>query len=100
MKLVKLMLILLLLIGCGTHRVPGFYGGDGSSLDQAVEIVGYEYASYDWIQEHYPGAEVIGQELVIPPDGDRFDVLTIKAIEGDTIKLWFLLSGDRGSIWD
>jgi len=80
-----------------SDTLPGFYGGDGSSEDQAVEMVGLEYSSYRWIEERYPGAEVTFQELVISPTTKRrFDVMTFRTTDGQVIKAWFWISGGIG----
>ena len=76
---------------------PGFYGGDGSSEDQAVETVGLEYTPSRWIEEHYPGAQITGQELVISPTTRlRFDVMSFLTVEGQATKVWFWISGGLG----
>ena len=101
MRYLILILTLLTLIGCAARKVPGFYGGDGSSKEQAVEIVGYEYSSYHWIERHFPGATIMSQELVIPPDSKKeYDVITFKTATGEIVNAWFLLSGGPGSVWD
>ena len=73
---------------------PGFYGGDGSSEDQAVETVGLEYTAHRWIEEHYPGARVISQALIVSPETKlRFDLMTFEAVDGETKEAWFWISG-------
>src|SRR5688500_829974 len=93
---------LALLAGCATdpncpdysETSPGFYGGDGSSQEQAVETVGLEYTAYRWIAERYPGAKVVMQELVVDPKSKkRYDVLSFTASDGRKSEAWFWISG-------
>jgi hypothetical protein len=77
-----------------SDTVPGYYGGDGSSENQAVETVRVEYTSYRWIEERYPGARVTLQALVVSPITQRkYDVMTFTTVEGKTMKAWFWISG-------
>jgi hypothetical protein len=60
-----------------------FDGGDGTSVETAVMIVGAAGSSdgiaaeYSWIEANRPGAQVLGQALI--QNGDRlYDVITIR----------------------
>lgn len=90
------------LTGCATDpncpdysdTSPGFYGGDGSSQEQAVESVGLEYTAYRWIAERHPGAKIEMQELVIDPKTKkRYDVMSFITSEGRKTQAWFWVSG-------
>jgi hypothetical protein len=73
---------------------PGFYGGDGSSKEQAVEIVGYEYSYRRWLEEQHPGSRETLQELVISPDtGQPYDRIVFVTASGDEREAWFLVTG-------
>ncbi len=72
---------------------PGFYGGDGSSQEQAIESVGFDFGPYRWIAENYPGARIEMQELVIPPSNLRYDVMHIVLPDGEEREIWFWLTG-------
>jgi len=93
LKSTALILILLLLGGCATRKAPGFYGGDGSSADEAVEIVGRDYSPFLWLSENYPDSEVIFQERIMHPiSGRHYSVITFRTAEGETKKAWFRLT--------
>jgi hypothetical protein len=89
--------LLVTLCGCAAYRAPGFYGGDGTSMGQAVEIVGYDYTSFVWISEHYPGSVILSEELAIHPvSGRRYDLITFRTTQGETIQAYFLRSSGPG----
>lgn len=72
---------------------PGYYGGDGSSPEMAVLAVGVHQSGAAWIAEKYPDSTIKMQALSIPPGKKRFDVFTVETADGETIQVWFLLSG-------
>jgi hypothetical protein len=74
--------VFLALAGATTAEIA-FKGGDGTSPDTAVIILGAEGspdgidAEYSWIETYRTGAEVPGQALI--QKGERmYDVLTIR----------------------
>jgi len=73
---------------------PGFYGGDGSTENEAIESVGIEFSVYRWIAENYPDATVKMQELVISPTTNlEFDVMHVSLADGGERNIWFWVSG-------
>jgi len=90
-----------LLVGCTNHdrgpdyskTKPGYYGGDGSSQQQAVLVVGVEQSAYAWIARTYPGSKVLDQALVLPPGKKRYDLYRVRKRDGKVIHVWFLISG-------
>ena len=73
---------------------PGYYGGDGSSEERAVETIGFEYSAYRWLEENHPGAQVISQALVISPETNlKYDLMTFERANGETKEAWFWVSG-------
>ncbi|GAB2512136.1 hypothetical protein GCM10027084_28760 [Pseudoxanthomonas sangjuensis] len=72
---------------------PGYYGGDGSSPEQAVLAVGLNQSGPAWIAEKYPGSTIKMQALAAPPGKKRYDVYTVEKADGETVQVWFLLSG-------
>jgi hypothetical protein len=100
MKWYAIILILLLAGGCAARKAPGFYGGDGSSADEAVEMVGRDYSPFLWLSENYPDSEVIFQQRVMNPiSGRLYSVITFKTAEGETKKAWFRLTERTENIW-
>jgi hypothetical protein len=89
------------LAGCSTQDAgpdysrtkPGYYGGDGSSQEQAVIAVGIDQSAYAWIAQKYPGSTVLDQALVVPPGKKRYDVYGVRLRNGKVIQVWFLISG-------
>ena len=91
-----------LMSGCATDpncpdnrdTLPGFYGGDGTSQANAVEIVGLDYSAYRWIAERHPGSKVEMQELVIDPDTKkRYAPMSFVTADGTQKQAWFWISG-------
>jgi hypothetical protein len=77
-----------------SHTKPGYYGGDGSSAEQAVIAVGVDKSPYAWIAQKYPGSTILVQGLVVPPPGKkRYDVYVVRLRNGKEIRVWFLISG-------
>jgi hypothetical protein len=76
-----------------SNTKPGYYGGDGSSPEKAVLVVGVEQSAYAWIAQKYPKAEVLSQALVVPPGKKRYDIYQVRLRNGKVIKVWFLISG-------
>jgi len=73
-----------------------YAGGDGSSLDQAVIILGANIlsgvrAEHDYIQQRYPGYEFHGQCLK-EQDGRKYDVLEFTTVEGEKKLMHFDIS--------
>ncbi len=99
--LLTLSIICWSIFGCSTrdtspdysHTKLGYYGGDGSSQEQAVIAVGVEQNAYAWIAQKYPGSKVLMQTLAVPPGKKRYDVYTVRRRNGKTIDVWFLISG-------
>lgn len=93
MKWYAIILALLLLGGCAARKAPGFYGGDGSSADEAVVIVGRDYSPFLWLSENYPGSKVIFQERTMNPiSGRLYSIITFRTAAGETKKAWFRLT--------
>jgi hypothetical protein len=71
-----------------------YTGGDGSSCEKAVIILGAANelagisAEYAWLDEHYPGAMVLVQSLATC-NGDWTDILRIRTTAGRTIDVYF-----------
>lgn len=69
-------------------------GGDGSSCEQAVVILGAKSefegigAEYDWLGRHYPGSEVLEQALG-QCDGHWADILSIRTAQGESREVYF-----------
>ncbi|NJM82707.1 MAG: hypothetical protein HC844_09540 [Tabrizicola sp.] len=61
-----------------------YQGGDGSTAETAIVILGAEgssdgiQAEYDWLSRMRPEAEVISQAL-IQDEGRYYDVLTVRS---------------------
>jgi len=77
-----------------------YAGGDGSSFESAVVILGANMlsgvrAEYDYIHEHHPGYELRKQSLK-EDDGRKFDVLELVGAAGDDRVLYFDISGFHG----
>ena len=73
---------------------PGFYGGNGSSVEEAVEAVGLDYNAATWINGKYPGSKLVLQELVIPPKSKlKYDHFVFKTKAGEEKEVWFWISG-------
>jgi len=71
-----------------------YAGGDGSACEHAVVILGARSsfegirAEYDWLNKHYPGAEVLGQALA--RCGEHWaDILSIRTAQGETREVYF-----------
>jgi hypothetical protein len=90
-----------LLVGCTiqesgpdySNTKPGYYGGDGSSQEQAVLAVGVDQSAYAWIAQKYPGSKILDQALVVPPGKKRYDMYKVRKRDGKVIEVWFLISG-------
>jgi hypothetical protein len=76
-----------------SNTKPGYYGGDGSSQQQAVLVVGVEQSAYAWIAQKYPGSKVLDQALVVPPGKKRYDLYRVRRRDGKVIEVWFVISG-------
>jgi hypothetical protein len=89
----------LLLAGCAVlQQTPehfAYFGGDGSSCEQAVVINnsgGFEVAVLAqklWIENHYPGCRQTSQ-TVVRTDGRRFDLIEIASQAGEARKVYFV----------
>lgn len=72
----------------------GFYGGDGSSEEQAIEIVGVKHSPYRWIEENYPGSKPTLQALIhSPKSGFKYDLIKFQTPEGEEKSAYFWVSG-------
>lgn len=72
----------------------GFYGGDGSSEEQAIEIVGIEHKPNRWIEENYPGAVPTMQALIQSPrTGLKYDRISFTTVNGEDKQAYFWVSG-------
>ncbi len=76
-----------------SNTEPGYYGGDGTSPEKAVLVVGVEQSAYAWIAQKYPGSKVLSQALVVPPGKKRYDMYRVQLRNGKIIEVWFLISG-------
>jgi len=71
-----------------------YAGGNGTSCDEAVIILGAGselegvFAEYVWLDEHYPGYDVLGQALSFCGD-DRVDILHIRTRGGTERDIYF-----------
>lgn len=78
----------------------GFYGGDGSSEAEAVEMVGVKYTSQRWFSEKYPGAKIVMRALITSPKSKRnYDVITFETSGGEEKEAWFWVSGGFGCLF-
>lgn len=72
----------------------GFYGGDGSSEEQAIEMVGVDYSPYRWIEENYPGSKPTIQALIHSPrTGLKYDLIKFQTPDGNEKSAYFWISG-------
>lgn len=76
-----------------SNTKPGYYGGDGSSPEKAVLVVGVEQSADAWIAQKYPRSKILSQALVVPPGKKRYDLYQVRLRNGKVIKVWFLISG-------
>ena len=76
-----------------SNTKPGYYGGDGTSSEKAVLVVGVVQSAYAWIAQKYPKSKILSQALVVPPGKKRYDVYEVRLRNGKVIKVWFLISG-------
>ena len=105
MKLITILFVALL-TGCSSpgggpdfsQVEPGYYGGDGTSQEQAVLAVGLYQSGPAFIAEKYPGSTIKMQALVVPPGKKRYDRYTVQKADGETVQVWFLLSGGLSDI--
>jgi hypothetical protein len=78
-----------------------FSGGDGSSPDAAIQIhmesVPPDFRDmmgirleYTWIDRHYPGAQLLEQQMV--EQNGLFDMIRLKLASGETKALYFEIS--------
>jgi len=78
----------------GVSRV-WFEGGDGSSCEEAVVILGAQTdfgsiaAEYAWLAEHYPGYTLVRQALLECDGRFHADMLTIRTARGAVIDVYF-----------
>lgn len=94
-------MIVMLLSGCSgigsgpdsSHSDPGYYGGDGTSEEQAILAIGIYQPGPAWIAEKYPGSTVKTQESVYLSSEERYDLFTIQKADGETVRIWFRLPG-------
>jgi hypothetical protein len=74
-----------------------YAGGDGSSFEQAVILIGATLlsgprAEHDFVNRNYVGYEFRGQSLV-EQNGRRYDVLEFETPEGENKSFYFNISG-------
>lgn len=75
-----------------------YEGGDGSSFEKAVVIVGAKNsmdgvpAERKWLEKKYRGYEKLKQALM-EHEGKFFDVITIKTKKGREVIVYFDISG-------
>ncbi len=80
-----------------TVNAPANYaGGDGSSFEQAVIIVGATFisgprAAYNYIEERYPGCQH-GMQSLKEQNGKSYDVLEFTTAEGQHKAMYFDIS--------
>jgi hypothetical protein len=71
-----------------------YAGGDGSSCEAAVVILGAKtdfdgvFAEYEWLRKHYPGAVVVQQSLTTC-DGAWTDILRIRTANSEIRNIYF-----------
>jgi len=71
-----------------------YEGGDGSSCEKAVIILGAPnelsgvFAEYEWLDRRYPGFDVLSQALLIC-NGAHTDALDVRLANGRTIDVYF-----------
>ena len=73
-----------------------YAGGDGSSFEQAVIIVGATFisgpgAAYNYIEKRYPGSQQSKQSLK-EQDGKKYDVLEFTTADGEHKTMYFDIS--------
>ena len=83
-----------------------YKGGDGSSKEKAVIILGAENefegvdAEYVWLEEKFGKQdinwELIFQELIVE-ESKEYDILRIKFSSGEITEFWFEISNFYGS---
>lgn len=84
----------------GKARIT-YKGGDGSSFEQAVIIVGANNsmdgvsAEGAWLKKKYRNHEKIKQGLV-KHEGKHYDLITIKTKQGKEVVVYFDISGFMG----
>jgi hypothetical protein len=92
MMIRKLMLSALAALALAGHAMADitFGGGDGTSPETAIVILGAEGSSdgvaseYDWIGKMRPGAQILEQALI--QNGERFyDAITIRVGGADEV---------------
>jgi hypothetical protein len=71
-------------------------GGDGSSFEQAIVIVGATFisgpgAAHNYIKERFPGAKQKGQSLK-EQNGKKYDVFEFTTAEGERKTMYFDVS--------
>lgn len=101
MRTLLILTICLCVVGCTnsptapdySNTKPGYYGGDGSSQEQAVICVGVDQSPYAWIAQKYPGSKILDQALSVPPGKKRYDVFRIRKRDGKIVQAWFLAGG-------
>jgi len=80
-----------------------YEGGDGSSCQQAIAIVGARgeqdgvASEYTWIKQHYPGAK-LDQQSLIDCNGAPTDKMAIETADGQKVTLFFDLSRFFGKL--
>jgi hypothetical protein len=109
-KLLLTAFLLATLAGCASQSsvpggplpatVPGlaegvhFAGGDGSSQEHAVIVLGATEptgveAEYLWLRVQYPGYKLIRQGLIQGKDGKSFDILEFSTPDGAKHSVYF-----------
>lgn len=98
MQRVLIMVVLtLLLAACqstSSHREgAGSSEGDGLTTESAVRVRNIQ-AERQWLQKHYPGAEVKSQALLM--GAVPMDLITIQLPSGEEKKIYFDISSFFG----
>lgn len=85
-----------MMLHAAMNKPARYAGGDGSSFEQAVIILGATFisgptAAYNFIDERYPGAQQNRQSLK-EQDGKKYDVLEFTTAEGEHKTMYFHVS--------
>jgi len=89
--------------GKGKKPKITFKGGDGSSMEKAIVIVGAKNeiegvnSEYAWLKKHHPKWKV-GKQALISKKGKKYDILTCVLPNNQKKEVWFDISGFFGKL--
>jgi hypothetical protein len=82
----------------GPYSLPpqlSYAGGDGSSVENAIRIVGAAdedvgvRSEYIWLAQHYPGYQRRSQALLQDGNGHYYDLLEVTLANGEKCSFYF-----------